>query len=291
MRWNLARYYLRDARDGFRRSPGASLAAVLLITITLTAAGTLFLLRSGVQEVIGYLESQVKIKLMIDPAADAEPMAELLRGRSWVRSAEIETKEMSLQRLQKLFDGKEHLFRAFEHSNSLPDLITLELAEPAMAPLAAEELEGMKGVTEVIFSQKYAESVLIWSERSERYGLGFLLVLLIVSVLTVTIAVQLAMFRREKEIRVKLLIGAKESHVRGQFLFEGGLLGLFGGILASLAVYFFYDLAYTRLQLSYGGIFTYRQGWIELTAAGILLGGLLIGLAGSFWATRRWLHE
>ncbi|WP_235941335.1 cell division protein FtsX [Paenibacillus puerhi] len=291
MRWTLANYYIRDARDGIRRNPGASLAAVLLIAITLTTAGLLLLLRGGVQETVQYLESQVKIKLFLDPSVHAEQMKELLSSRSWVKRADVETKADSLDRLKRLFSGKEHLFRSFQNQNHLPDMITLELASPEQASLIADELAGMQGVTDVIFAQKYAEAVLSWSDRSERYGIVLLLVLSFLSAATVTIAIQLAMYRRQKEIRVKLLLGAKDTHVRGQFLLEGGLLGLLGGLLASILVYLVYDYAYSQLTASFGSVFSYRKGWIELVSAGIPLAGMLIGLAGSMTATRRWLHD
>ncbi|MFC0215029.1 cell division protein FtsX [Paenibacillus chartarius] len=293
MRMNrtLVHYYIRDARDGIRRNPGASLAAVLLICITLTTAGLLLLLRGSMQDAISYLESQVKIKLLLEPSAPAAQMKELLSTKSWVKQAELETKSDSLAKLQQFFAGKEHLFRVFQDQNHLPDMITIELANRGHAPLIAAELAGMNGVSEVVFAQKYAEAVLSWSSRFERFGALLLLVLLLVTVATVTIAIQLAMYRRQKEIRVKLLLGAKDAHVRGQFLFEGALLGLLGGIVASLGVYAAYYYGYTRLAGSFGSVFSFQQGRVELTSAGIVLAGMLIGLLGSWAATRRWLHD
>lgn len=209
---NTLKYYLRDAREGFQRNTGAAAAAILLIFISLSITGVLFLIRSSVNDVIDFLQTQVKIKVFVDPSVDTQKAAEILRAKSFVQSAEIETKEQTLNRLKKFFEGKEYLFEAFQDSN-LPDSILLSLKNKDDVVFAANELKKVNGITDVIYAQKFAQTVISWSQATNRYGAVILVVLMVSSFLTVSIAINLALYQRQKDIRVKMLLGAKESHV------------------------------------------------------------------------------
>lgn len=280
------KYYLRDAQEGIQRNTGAAAATILLIFISLSITGALFLLKTGIDDVIGYLDSQVKIKVFVDPSVDTHQVDDILRSKNFIQSTEIETKEGTLNRLKQFFEGKEYLFVAFQDSN-LPDAVVLELKDKKDIAFVAEELKNIKGITDVIYAQKFAKMILSWSHTINQYGAIILAIFILASFLTVSIAINLSLYQRQKDIRVKLLLGAKESHVRGQFLFEGWLLGLIGSILASFTVYFIYEYALYQLQLKFGYIFTFSSLIINLSMIGVIIGGSLIGIAGSYLSTRK----
>jgi cell division transport system permease protein len=283
---NTLKYYLRDAREGIQRNAGAAVATILLVFISLSITGALFLLKASVDDVISFLESQVKIKVFVDPSVDSNKVADILQSKSFVQSAEIETKEETLNRLKQFFEGKEYLFLAFQDS-TLPDAVVLELTNKENVASVAEELKSMNGITDVIYAQKFAQTIISWSRTANQYGAIILAAFILTSFLTVSIAINLALYQRQKDIRVKLLLGAKESHVRGQFLFEGWLLGLIGSILASFTVYATYQYALYQLQLKFNYIFNFSPLSINLSMIGVIVGGSLIGLAGSYLSTRK----
>jgi cell division transport system permease protein len=279
-------YYLRDAREGIRRNFGAAAATILLIFISLSITGALFLLKASVDDVVDYLNAQVKIKVFVDPSLDTEQVAEVLKTKSFIETVDIETKEQMLNRLKQFFQGKDYLFLAFQES-TLPDAIVINLNTNDDIQTIAEQLKSVNGITEVVYAQKFAQTVLSWSQIINQYGVVLLAVFILASFLTVSIAINLALYQRQKEIRVKLLLGAKESHVRGQFLFEGWLLGLIGSILASFTIYFIYQYGLYELQIKFGSVFKFSPFMINVTMAGVILGGSMIGLAGSYFSTRK----
>lgn len=287
---NTLKYYLRDAKDGIQRNRGASIATILLIFITLSITGTLFLLKSGADDVINYLESQVNIKVFVDPSINTADVDTILNTKSFVKSTNIETKEETLNHLKKFFEGKEHLFIAFKDSD-LPDSITLELTNKEDVLFVAEELKSIDGITDVIYAQKFAEMIVSWSKKADQYGLIVLSVFMFVSFLTVSIAINLALYQRQKDIRVKLLLGAKSSHVRGQFLFEGCLLGLIASIFSSFTIYFIYHYMLYRLEFKFNFIFNFSSLFINLTMLGVIIGGSIIGLVGSYISTRKMMKH
>jgi cell division transport system permease protein len=100
-------------------------------------------------------------------------------------------------------------------------------------------------------------------------------------------AIKLATYQREKEIRVKLLLGAKETHVRGQFMFEGFILGLLGSAAAGCVIYFVYYYLLLQLEKNFQSVFQFSSLVLAVSLSGLVAVGALIGLLGSFLSTRR----
>jgi cell division transport system permease protein len=277
---------LRDAQEGIRRNLRASIAAILLIFISLSMTGTLFLLKTGVDNLTGFLESQVKIKVFVDLNADTQQVADILRSQPYVKSVSIETRAEALDSMKSFFTGNEDLLTALSES-PIPDAISIELKDKNHLDYVAEQLKSMNGITDVVYGQDFAKKVLTWSNTLNQYGMMVLAVLLISSFLTIHIAVNLAMYQRRKEIRIKLLLGAKESHVRNQFLFEGFILGLISSILAGFVIYFIYEYGLFHLQLKYGAIFHFTPLYMNLTMFIVMVAGAFIGLSGSYFSSRK----
>jgi len=286
----LLKYYMRDVQEGIRRNAGAALATILLIFISLTITGAMVLMKTGVDDVIDYLNDQVKIKVFVDRQVDTEQVAEILAGTLFVSHVEIETRDEALAKLQRLFRNMPHLFESFRDSN-LPDAILIELADQSQVETVARELAATRGITDVIYAQEFAAQVLRWSNLISTYGVVVLLIFLLASVLTVGIAMNLSLYQRQKDIRVKLLLGAKESHVRGQFLLEGVVIGFIGSLLAAFAVYLIYYYALYQLQLRFSAVFDFSVMSLNLTLLGVILFGLLIGLIGTYRTTRKMMKH
>jgi len=288
--FQLLKYYMRDVQEGIRRNAGAALATILLIFISLTITGAMVLLKTGVDDVIRYLNDQVKIKVFVDRQVDTEQVANILAGTSFVKHVEVETREDALTKLQRLFRNMPHLFESFRGSN-LPDAILIELADQSQVETVARELAATKGITDVIYAQEFAAQVLHWSNLISTYGGIVLLIFLLASVLTVGIAMNLSLYQRQKDIRVKLLLGAKESHVRGQFLLEGVIIGFIGSLLSACAVYLIYDYALYELQIRFSAVFDFSALSLNLTLLGVILFGMLIGLIGTYLSTRKMMKH
>jgi len=288
--FQLLKYYMRDVQEGIRRNAGAALATILLIFISLTITGAMVLLKTGVDDVIRYLNDQVKIKVFVDRQVDTEQVANILAGTSFVKHVEVETREDALTKLQRLFRNMPHLFESFRGSN-LPDAILIELADQSQVETVARELAATKGITDVIYAQEFAAQVLHWSNLISTYGGIVLLIFLLASVLTVGIAMNLSLYQRQKDIRVKLLLGAKESHVRGQFLLEGVIIGFIGSLLSACAVYLIYDYALYELQIRFSAVFDFSALSLNLTLLGVILFGMLIGLIGTYLSTGKMMKH
>jgi cell division transport system permease protein len=288
---NTFNYYLRDAREGIQRNAGAAIAAAALIFIAMTILGGLMLVRFGLGDLLSYVESQVNIKIYIDPSVDTQQMATILESKSFIKSLEIEKKEQLLERLLLFFQGREHLLNAFQDS-IIPDAIVIRLNEGISTLRIVEELRSIPGISQVIYPQQLAETVVKWSALWNRYGLILFVLFTAIAFITVFIAINLALYQRQKEIRVKLLLGAKPMHVRGQFLFEGWLIGLLGSLLASTAIYCIYVYMLFPLERQYPFIFHFSVSALYTMMGGMLAAGSIVGLLASYLSTVKLIkHE
>ncbi|TBL77488.1 FtsX-like permease family protein [Paenibacillus thalictri] len=256
----------------------------------MTMAGVLLLVRAGTGDIMLYLQSQVSMKVYVQPQADSAAIAGVLRQNGFVESAVIETKEQQLQQLSLFFQGKAYLLDSFKDSD-MPDAIRLKLKPGTDAAYVADQLRGMKGISDVLFPQQFAETLLRWSDAVNRYGLLLFLFFAAIAFLTVFLAITLALSQRQKEIRVKLLLGAKPWHVRSQFLLEGGIIGLFGSLFALLAIYGLYVAVLQRVAQLLPGLIHVSPGAMYALLLGLLAAGTCIGVAASYFSTGKLMND
>jgi cell division transport system permease protein len=182
------------------------------------------------------------------------------------------------------------LFDSFKDSN-LPDTILLDLKDKNQIDTVAEGLKSIKGISDVIYAQQYANTIISWSSKTNQYGIIILALMITSALLTVNVAMHLGLYQRQKEIKVKLLLGAKTSHVRNQILFEGFLLGFIGSILASLTIYILYQYVLYQIQVRFYYIFNFSIQYINLIMLSLISCGGVIGVLGSYVATRKMLKN
>jgi cell division transport system permease protein len=283
---NILKYYVRDAREGIARNLGAALAAAALVFISMVLLGSLLLLRSGLVSVMSYMQSQIGLKVYVDSGIDVQDIASIMKSKDFVKTASVETREQLLVSLSGFFQGREHLLQTFKDSD-LPNAVRLELVDYGLAEQAAEQLRRIPGITEVIYPQKLALQVIYWSNQMNKFGVILLLFFVVIAFLTVFLAVKLAVYQRLKEIRVKLLLGARPWHVRGQFMFEGLLIGFIGSTMAVMALYAMSEYMFAALEGQFPFVFHFRPTSLNEMMFCMLLSGSFIALLASYISTGR----
>jgi cell division transport system permease protein len=116
------------------------------------------------------------------------------------------------------------------------------------------------------------------------------LVLLIASILLISNTIRLSIFSRRREIEVMKLVGATNWFVRGPFMLEGLICGLFGSLLAVFFLVLGKAIALPSILPHLSGDSDVRALSFPLTAL-ILIGmGLGLGAIGSGLTIRRFLQ-
>lgn len=279
------------------RNPIASVLTWLVIAISLTLPGALWMALDNAQQLSSRFQESGRITLYLLPNTGVEAGRNLsLNLGKLPNVAQVEFIDADTA----LADFREHsgLDSAldFLDHNPLPSLILVEPRLGLTPAATASLLASLKGYPEV----EAAQADMAWLERlrailafSERLFtvLGFLLALAIVLVVGNTI--RLAIAARVDEIRVVKLVGGTNAWVRRPFLYTGLWYGMIGGLLAWLLLILCWLLLrgpVADMAQLYGSEYSLKP-LSALAALTLLLAAMLLGWLGAWWSVSRHLGE
>jgi cell division transport system permease protein len=116
--------------------------------------------------------------------------------------------------------------------------------------------------------------------------------LLFTAVFLISNTIRITIISRSREIQIMRLVGAKNSYIRGPFLWEGAWVGLLGAIIPSVIVYFLYKLIYTSVNTSLASqdlSLINLNLFIPAMIGTLFVIGILIGSLGSLISMNRYL--
>lgn len=290
------RYFVTDALDEWRHSPGVNLLATTTLAAVLFVAGLVLLVLANVSLQLDQWRRDVRVEVYLLDGITDEVRNDIrvrLEGRPEVSRIVFVGKDEALQRFRQSFGDELAGLPAELESNPLPASFEAYLAPgPDAAESArslAVSLAGTDGVEEVRFDSDWLDRMDALL-RLARFGGGVLSLLVLAAVVLVMASVlRLAVYARRDEIEIVQLVGATPGFVRGPFL----VAGLAQGLVASLSAIGLVEVA-RRLVLSYADA---GPGALLHLAAGhtlpfafcllLIVVGLAVSFAGSFFAVRQ----
>jgi len=284
-------YFAKQALHGVRRSPLIQISAVGAIAMALLLLGITFVgLRNADRltqrwgrgtHLLAYLKRDL-------PRERVQRLARVLRERDEIASARIVWPKQAFARLKRALADQGRLLEGIE-TDFLPASLEIRLTDAASSTPLLALLEAIDDVQEVDYLGQ-------WAKR-----LGLLAALLRAAALLVAIGVcaaclyiigttiALGVHARRKELEIQRLVGATDAFINTPFLIEGSLQGFAGAALATAALYALFSWAAPRANGALGSLLNPIE--LQFLSAGqvatALLGGTLLGLAGSSMALAR----
>jgi len=288
-------YFVRDAADEWRHSPGVNLLAVGTLVATLFLAGLVALVLANVDRHLdderGSVQVHVYLRDSVEPALRQNLFLELTRTPG-VAAVEYVDRDEALRRYRAWAERSAELVEEID-SNPLPASLDVTLtAGPGAERVGDAIVAGLVGRAEVE-DVRYDRD---WLARVEallavaRLGGGALALVVFAAVVFVMASVlRLAVHARREEIEIMLLVGATPSFVRGPFLVAGLVQGMVAGVVALLGV----EAARRGLtgwlgaeSLALLGLATARP--LPAGAAALVSAvGVLVSLSAAYFAVRR----
>ena len=284
MNWWPAYYCLRDAREGIARNTWASLATVVLLTLTLLLFGGFLWLNANLLQVATLLERQVQVRVFAAEGTAAQALAEPLRAISGVRAVTLVDGESVYAQLAPVF-GSETLMNALP-ADAFADSLSVELADPAQGAQVVERIRAVAGVGDVIWGQGFAKVLYRISNGLQRGGLILTVGFFVAALLMTLTAMQLAVLNREVEIQIQRWVGVSPWRIRAQFLVEAFLLGLFSAVLAGAVFLYLGEV----IQGAIAALVPFMSGQLTspmLVIGIVLLTGPVLALVGGGIASQR----
>lgn len=278
-------------RQHIARSPYQSMAAILVVSLSLFLICVFFLLGAGSKVVLQYFESRPQLIAYLKDEAKPQEV-ELIRARieatGKTKSVTYVSKEEALELYKQLFKDKPLLLEmvtakvlpaSLEISpynlSSVQELATMLKEEPLVEDLDFEE--------DVVLSlSKFVSSL-------RTIGLVIAVFLLFIAILTVLVVLGMKISQRKEEIEILKLLGASPWYIRSPLYLEGIFYGLVAAIvswgLSYLAI--LYSTPYLVDFFSGIPLFPVSTIFMSEVLAGLLGVGIVVGFLGSFLAVLR----
>jgi cell division transport system permease protein len=147
------------------------------------------------------------------------------------------------------------------------------------------------GVDKVSWGSATAKRVLTIAKVISVVFLIAVILLVVASTLLIANTIRLSIFARRREIEVMKLVGATNWFIRGPFMLEGLVCGLFGSVFAVILLVLGKAIALPSILPHIGGGTSDVHALsFTLNALALLGAGLLLGATGSLVTLRRFLQ-
>jgi len=277
-------YRLREAREGIARNTWASIATVVLLTLTLLMFGGFLWINANIAQVATMLERQVQVRVFPAEGTPAQTLVGQLQSISGVRNVVLLDGETVYEQLVPVF-GRQTLMNAMP-ADAFADSLSVELIDPSEATATVESIRAVSGVGDVIWGQGFAEVLYRISNGLQKGGVILIIGFFIAALLMSLTAMQLAVLNREVEIQIQRWVGVSPWGIRAQFLVEAFLLGLFSSILAG-AVFIYMGEVIQRTIITLMPFMSNQLTSPLLVIGVVLVTGPVLALLGGGLASQR----
>jgi cell division transport system permease protein len=283
-------FLIREAARDLRRAGPLAVSAVVLITLSVVAAGAFWILSTNLSGAIGQWRERVRVIVYLKgDAGEPEALLERVRRIPGVMAARYVSKAEALETLRDAL-GKEAGVADRLTANPLPASIEVTPAAEAStadgAPALLAALAALPEAEEVTGGTDWVERLARWQRLLQGIGLGLGGILALAAVLTVTTATTLVLHARRHETEIMRLVGAPEFTIRLPLILQGGAQGLLGALFAVAVL----AAAHYVLAPRLGALLSLTLGLSEIrfltpaTLICLVLAGALLGGAGGLLA-------
>lgn len=298
----------RIAKSGFTnlfRNAWLTIAATAVMVVALTIISIAVVLNVTANNAIDNLARDLKASVYLKDGTTEEQRKELksgLQSLDFVESVELISQDQA----------KDDLAGDFNNDDSILQALALagEDVLPASYKITVKDLERMPEIKQLAEQDKFAATVdsislgqtdaqatIDKAASAQRFiNTGSILAALILSAVSVMIifnTIRMAIYTRRDEIRIMKLIGATPDYIRGPFLVEASLYGVFAGIIANTAVYSLIISLGRKVQDQPEFSVTYdyfTSPWIIIMMVfSVILIGIFIGIFSSMLAMEKHL--
>lgn len=228
-----------------------SLASIFSILAMLLILGMFFVITMNINlftEVVKQDYDQVEVYLLddTDEQAAQELMAKI-KAHNGVTDVEYRSKDDALEILKERWGESAYLLDSLG-SNPLPASILISVESLDNAGEVAAFAGTLDGIEDVQYYQETVEKLTKITNFLQIGALIIMAFLIVVSVVVVSNTIKLTVFAREKEIRIMKYVGATNWFIRGPFLAEGIIIGMFAALVSTGLI----TLIYKRLIAAIG---------------------------------------
>ena len=292
---------LRAGLMSFWRNGWVSVTATLVMTLALFVIGSLIFSNVLLTSALSRIQDQVDISVYFRTDAVEE---EILGAKAaisqlpQVKSIAYISRDDALSKFRARHAGNALITQSLDEltDNPLQASLNIRAQNPDQYEIIAQFLEA-SAYQVIIDKINYFQNQVVINRLSNvlkagrAVGFGITLVLAAIAVLVVLNTIRLAISTARDEISVMKVVGATSRYIRGPFIVNGALYGIFAALIT---IALFYPLTLwlgPRSAQFFGGLDLFRYCLSHFLQMFVILHscGVLLGIVSSIIAIRRYL--
>jgi len=303
--WTNTKRVARYGLISFVRNGFVSLAAVLIMTITLFVVAALIISGAALQYTLTQLTGKVDVTVYFTTSATNEQITAMQRSLEALPEVAAVTyisRDEALATFRERHKGDQLTLQALDELGENPLGASLEIRakETSQYESIAQFLESQQsggaqtGIDKINFFQNKTaiDRLTDIIETSRKVGLAVALVLGMATLLIAFNTIRLAIYTARDEIGVMNIVGAGHWYVRGPFMIAGVLYGVVSAVVVLLLLYPITAWIGPGSERFFGSfnVFSYFVDAFPLLFFIIMVSGIALGALSSYLAVRRYLH-
>lgn len=293
--------------SNFLRNAWLSIAAMAVMVVTLSIVLFSFIANVTFSYTIQDIRSRIDVSVyLIDDITEEQrfSLTKQLEGIQNVRAVEYISKEDALKGfLNANNENVELQLAIMQADNKIPASLKVKLYNPDIIDelktfLDQPDIKALQS-DETSYSGDRKEAIDKISKATtfiQQAGIVGVLIFAAISMLIIFNTIQMAIFNRRDELAIMKLLGASRSYIRGPFLVESMLIGIFAALISVALCRGVFTIAsgtlgastFGLLDIAYSGRYFSDHFW-QILAAQLSI-GILIGFISSYIATQRYLR-
>lgn len=294
MKINTFKLFVGDAGKNLRRNRTITTASIATVAATLFIVGVFLLTILDIQQLMKEVESKVEIKVVLKDditSSQKDNLESSIKATPGVTNVSYETKEQALENLRnQLGEKNKALVEGLDKDNPMPNSYIVKVQTPQQVVSVVNSIKDDSGIETIKDGREFVDKIISISNTIKYVGIAMFIILIGVSLFLIGNTIKLTVYARRREIGIMRFIGATNWFIRWPFILEGAFIGILGGILSTVVLYFGYNFIYGKTTTGLLLVQLVSPGYV-LGTMGIefIFGGIFIGILGSIIAMRKFL--
>jgi cell division transport system permease protein len=287
-----ASYFFRETATGLKRNGLIAFAAVSSVFVSLFLLGAALLVGRQVGIIVDYSTAKVEVSVFLKDGASEQQITHLretLQAIPEVDTVTFESRAEAYKRFKKIFANQQALVQNVPQE-AMPQSFRVKLADPEKFTVVAARLAGQPGIDKVVDQRDILKKLFAVTRVLQVGAFAAAIIMLISAAALIGNTVRMAVFARRKEIGIMKLVGATNWFIRVPFLIEGMVQGLFGAAAAILSLFVIKAAFIDTLRNKIGFFPLVQTQDVVFTVPFLILAGVLVSVAASLLAMRRFLE-
>jgi cell division transport system permease protein len=292
-------FFLKEATRALRRNAAPSFAAVLTVLITALVLGIFIPIVQATTGTANSIRGKVVVDIYAKDSATLSQLHELrdsLATTPNVKKIQFITKQQALAAERKKHPEAYDLLG----TNPLPNLFRITPEDPdkidaivdrlaPVDPKTGDRKPQLPAIDDVRNRRDETNKILSATGLVKLLTAGLTTLLVLTSIALVANTIRLSIFSRRREVEVMKLVGATNWFIRWPFVIEGVIVGVMGGVLASLCLLIAKETFVDPLEDRFALLAAPNTIDFKLLIVVLLLACIGVSAAGSGLTLRRFL--